>query len=119
MAKEENVDLLVLYCSDENVKGHIDKDFGVNVKWDIPLLEGYNYKFLKNNSWKPSIFNGIFGLINFEIFKAFKNEKGCFLVVQGWNYFTFFTAIIFGKISGLRICVRGDNPYNQEMLKNK
>lgn len=58
MAKDDEVDLLVLYCSDENVKGHIDKGFGVEVKWDIPLLEGYNYKFLKNNSWKPFIFNG-------------------------------------------------------------
>lgn len=117
MAKQPDIDLLVLYCSDENVKGHIDKGFGVNVKWDIPLLEGYNYKFLKNNSWKPSIFKGFFGLINLEIFKALKNERGSFLVIHGWAYATNFLAVIAGKLSGLRLCLRAENPLNQEMLK--
>lgn len=119
MAKDKEIDLLVLYCSDENVKGHIDKGFGVEVKWDIPLLEGYNYKFLKNNSWKPSIFSGFFGLINLEIFKELKNEKGNLLVIHAWNYLTHFLAIIYGKPAGLKICIRGDNPFNQEMSKNQ
>ena len=119
MAKEPDFDLLVLYCSDENVKGHVDKGFGVEVKWDIPLLEGYNYKFLKNNSWKPSIFNGFFGLINFEIFKVLKKERGSFLVIHGWNYFTHLFAIMLGAMFGLKNCIRGDNPYKQEMLKSK
>ena len=35
MEKSDLFDL-IWYCSDENVKGHLDKDFGVNVKWDIP-----------------------------------------------------------------------------------
>ena len=52
------------YCSDESIKGGLDVQFGVDVKWDIPLLEGYEYKFFKNQSWKPSHFNGFFGLIN-------------------------------------------------------
>lgn len=119
MAKEDGIDLRVLYCSDENVKGHIDKGFGVEVKWDIPLLEGYNYKFLKNNSWKPSISNGFFGLINFEIFKELKNERGSYLVIHGWNYATNFLAIIAAKIAGIKLCLRGENPLNQELLKSK
>ncbi len=119
MAKDPDIDLLVLYCSDENVKGHVDKDFGVEVKWDIPLLEGYNYKFLKNNSWKPSLYNGFFGLMNFEIFNELKNEKGSFLVVQGWNNFTNNLGILFGKLFGVKVCIRGDNPHSHEVLKNK
>ena len=119
MAKEPDIDLLVLYCSDENVKGHIDKGFGVEVKWDIPLLDGYNYKFLKNNSWKPSIFNGFFGLINFEIFKVLKKEKGSFLVIHSWSYLTNFLAILAGKLNGVKLCLRTENPLNQELLKSK
>jgi len=117
MAKEPEIDLLVLYCSDENVKGHIDKGFGTEVKWDIPLLEGYDYKFLKNNSLKPSIFNGFFGLMNLEIFRALKNERGSFLVIHGWAYATNFLAVIAGKLLGLRLCLRSENPLNQELLK--
>ncbi|MCX8104709.1 MAG: glycosyltransferase family 4 protein [Ignavibacterium album] len=119
MAKEEEIDLLVLYCSDENVKGHIDKGFGVEVKWDIPLLEGYNYKFLKNNSWKPSIFSGFFGLINLEILKVLKNEKGSILVNHGWSYLTNYLAIITAKIFRLKLCLRAENPLNQELTKSK
>ena len=119
MAQDPNIDLLVLYCSDENVKGHIDKGFGVEVKWDIDLLKGYNYKFLKNNSWKPSIFKGFFGLINLQIFQELKSEKGSYLVIHGWNYFTHIFAIIEGKLLGYKVCIRGDNPYNQEIIKNK
>lgn len=119
MAKDEQIDLMVLYCSDENVKGHIDKGFGVDVKWDIPLLDGYNYRFLKNNSLKPSLFNGFFGLLNFEIFNVLRKERGSFLVIHGWNYATNFLAIIAAKLYGLKLCLRGENPLNQELLKSK
>jgi glycosyltransferase involved in cell wall biosynthesis len=119
MANDPDFDLKVFYCSDENVKGHIDRGFGVNVKWDIPMLEGYEYKFLSNNSWKPSIVEGFWGLINFGIIKELKNQKGNFLIVHGWNYFTNIFAILTGKISGLKICIRGDNPYNLEIIKSK
>lgn len=119
MAEDEDIELLVLYCSDENVKGHIDKGFGVEVKWDIDLLNGYNYKFLKNNSWKPSLFNGFWGLLNFEIFKVLKKEKDSYLVIHGWNYATNFLAVIAAKIYGVKLCLRGENPLNQELLKSK
>ncbi|MBK7629845.1 MAG: glycosyltransferase [Ignavibacteriales bacterium] len=68
---------------------------------------------------KPSIFNGFFGLINFEIFQILKKERGNFLVVHGWNNFTNMISIVLGKMYGLKVCIRGDNPYNQEILKNK
>ena len=120
IAKNENLDLTVLYCDDYGTRSkNIHPEVGEIAGWDIPLLEGYNYKFLKNNSWKPSIFNGFFGLINFEIFKTLKNERGSFLVIPGWNYCTYILAIGCSKIFGLKICIRGDNPYKQEILKSK
>jgi glycosyltransferase involved in cell wall biosynthesis len=119
MAKEPVFDLLVLYCSDENIKNDIDLGFGSKAKWDIPLLEGYNYRFLKNNSWRPSVKNGFLGLINISIAKLLKYEKGNLIVIHGWNYFTNILAVFIGKILGYKICIRGDNPYNQEILKSK
>ena len=41
-----NIPLEVWYCSDESIKGKLDKGFGTAVKWDIPLLQGYAYQFL-------------------------------------------------------------------------
>ena len=60
---KRGVQLKVWYCSDESIRGSLDKEFGTAVKWDIPLLEGYNFRFLRNFSWKPSVHKGFWGLI--------------------------------------------------------
>jgi glycosyltransferase involved in cell wall biosynthesis len=46
IAKEPDIDLTVLFGSDFSVRGYQDKGFGVAVKWDVPLLDGYQYEFL-------------------------------------------------------------------------
>ena len=61
---DNRVPLTVWYCSDESIRGKMDKGFGKKVKWDIPLLDGYESVFLKNRSWKPSIHKGFWGLFN-------------------------------------------------------
>ncbi len=105
------------YCSDESIRGALDKQFGVDVKWDIPLLNGYQYQFFKNYSWKPSQGTGFFGLINLGIIKQlFKIQKSV-IVVHGWNYFTHFMVIMLGKLLGHTICLRCEMPQNQELLK--
>jgi hypothetical protein len=46
IAQEPDIDLTVFYGSDFSVRGCKDEGFGVGVKWDIPLLDGYRYEFL-------------------------------------------------------------------------
>ena len=46
IAEQPDIDLTVFYGSDFSVKGYRDQGFGVDVKWDIPLLEGYRHEFL-------------------------------------------------------------------------
>jgi glycosyltransferase involved in cell wall biosynthesis len=46
IAQEPDIDLTVLYGSDFSVRGYRDQGFGVDFKWDIPLLGGYNHVFL-------------------------------------------------------------------------
>ena len=48
-------DLKVYYFSDASVTGGKDKGFGQEIKWDTPLLEGYDYEFLKNLSGSRSL----------------------------------------------------------------
>src|SRR5918993_294520 len=71
---EHNLATKAWYCSDESIKGGLDVQFGVQVKWDIPLLEGYESVFLKNYSWKPSHFKGFFGLMNFGVLRQLSSE---------------------------------------------
>ena len=46
LAEQKEIDLTVLFCSDWGLKIYHDEQFGQSVKWDIPLLDGYKYKFL-------------------------------------------------------------------------
>jgi glycosyltransferase involved in cell wall biosynthesis len=46
IAQEPDIDLTVLFGSDFSVRGYRDAGFGVDVKWDVPLLDGYRHEFL-------------------------------------------------------------------------
>ncbi len=113
------VPLTVWYCSDESLKGKFDKGFGKKVKWDIPLLEGYQSVFLKNYSWKPSIHKGFFGLMNTGVIKLLYKQPKSIIIVHGWAYSTHLMTIIFGKLFGHRVCLRSETPLNQEQKKSK
>ena len=46
IAQEPDIDLTVFFGSDFSVRGYKDEGFGVGVKWDVPLLDGYRHEFL-------------------------------------------------------------------------
>jgi len=46
IAQEQDIDLTVFFGSDFSVRGYRDAGFGVGVKWDVPLLDGYKHEFL-------------------------------------------------------------------------
>jgi glycosyltransferase involved in cell wall biosynthesis len=46
IAQEPDIDLTVLFGSDFSVRDYKDEGFGVGVKWDVPLLDGYRHVFL-------------------------------------------------------------------------
>ena len=115
---QNNLNTECWYCSDENVKGHYDKQFNTRVEWDIPLFSGYTARFFKNRSWKASLYNGFFGLINPGLLWSLFRTKKSVVVVHGWNYFTHLMAIIVARIAGHTVCIRGESPFNQEMMKS-
>jgi glycosyltransferase involved in cell wall biosynthesis len=47
IAQEPDIDLTVLFGSDFSLRGYQDAGFGVQVAWDVPLLEGYRHEFLR------------------------------------------------------------------------
>ena len=54
ISADPEINLTVYFCWDFGTKKTYDKQFGIAVEWDIPLLDGYRHKFLKNFSPKPS-----------------------------------------------------------------
>lgn len=105
------------YCSAENINGHVDKQFSTRVQWDIPLLEGYSFRFFRNWSWKPTIYGGFLGLLNPGLIKALFSAPKSIVIVHGWGYATHVLAIVAARLAGHHVCVRGESPLNQE-IKN-
>ncbi len=46
LVREPDIELTVLFGSDLSTRPYRDRGFGVEVAWDVPLLEGYNSRFL-------------------------------------------------------------------------
>ena len=109
LAADADVDFKVLYCSKTGLETRKDVEFGVEVKWDIPLLRNYEYVFLRNYARHESLDN-FMGLVNFGIIKELYNApRNSIVWIHGWNYATLIFALIFGKLFGHRVFFRGDN----------
>ncbi len=46
IAADPDIDLTVFFCSDYSLREHKDEGFGQIIKWDVPLVDGYNHVFL-------------------------------------------------------------------------
>ncbi len=52
IAARPGIELTVFFLSDLSVHAYRDSGFGVDVKWDVPLLDGYKHEFLPRvGSW--------------------------------------------------------------------
>jgi len=63
MAQHPRLDINVAYCSLQGAKAGVDPEFGIEVKWDVPLLEGYPWVQAPNRSPRPGL-GRLFGLFN-------------------------------------------------------
>lgn len=59
MAKHPRLDLHVAYCSLRGAKASIDPEFGREVKWDVPLLDGYQWTHVPNKGPERESFWGM------------------------------------------------------------
>src|SRR5438309_2011500 len=62
MAQHPRLDIQVAYCSLQGAQPAVDREFGIEVVWDVPLLEGYPWVQVPNRSPRPGLgrFLGLF-----------------------------------------------------------
>lgn len=117
LSRTKGIDLTVLYTWDFGVEPTFDEQFGTEVKWDIPLLEGYRYVFLKNHARTPS--SDFWGQVNPGVIRELRRGRPDAVLVFGWNGFTNWLAFLTAFVLGIRVFLRGESPMNQEVLKPK
>ncbi|QCR22162.1 glycosyltransferase family 4 protein [Pontibacter sp. SGAir0037] len=97
----------VFYSLGESYLRVKDKGFAKKIKWDIPLLEDYEYKFLTNSSGNPSTssFNGI---VNPTIIDDITEFKPDIILVYGWSFDSHLKVLRHFK-GKVKIYFRGDS----------
>jgi glycosyltransferase involved in cell wall biosynthesis len=103
LEQDPRVESEVAYCSLQGAEPGLDPDFGVEVKWDIPLLDGYKWSLIRNRSWAPRI-GSFFGLLNVGIWRKIRRGKfDAVVLLTGYVYATFWIAVIAAKLSGVPV----------------
>jgi glycosyltransferase involved in cell wall biosynthesis len=117
--KSEKIDLTVYYFSGETLNSYKDKQLGKVISWDTDLTSEYTYKVLTNNSLRPSIYNGFFGVVNFEIIREVREGGYDYIISHGWNYASHWLVFITSFFYKIPVILRGEMPLKQEYLKSK
>src|SRR6267154_4507914 len=60
MATHPDLDLQVAYCTLRGAEVAHDPEFGANIQWDVPLLDGYSWTHVPNRGSGAESFFGLF-----------------------------------------------------------
>jgi len=108
MATRPELDFHVFYCHQATPREQAGAGFGVEFDWDVPLLEGYPYTFLKNVANSPG--HGRFaGFDTPEIKEIIQRRAYDAMLVNGWHYKSAWQAIWACWKTRVRVMVRGDS----------
>jgi glycosyltransferase involved in cell wall biosynthesis len=107
LAERKNIHIKVFYTWENSKDGIFDKKFNQTIKWDIPLLDGYEYEFVKNTS-KEQGSDRFKGIINPDLNKQIENWGANAILVYGWNFHSHFKAMRYFK-GKIPVYFRGDS----------
>jgi glycosyltransferase involved in cell wall biosynthesis len=104
IAAEPGIDLTVLYTSDYSVRGFKDVGFGVEVKWDVPLLDGYKYKYLPRLRDADEVY--VFAPLNYGFLREFRRGGYDVVWVHGYATANAMHAMMAARLLGLPVIQR-------------
>ena len=100
----EGIKIKVFYTWEKEA-AKFDRDFGKEVEWDIPLLDGYDYSFVFNNN---NTGRGFLDVKNPGLVAAIKEWNATAVLVIGWNYLSHLKTMLHFK-NCIPVLFRGDS----------
>jgi glycosyltransferase involved in cell wall biosynthesis len=111
ISQEPDIDLTVLYGSDFSVRGYADKGFGVAVKWDVPLLDGYKYEFLP--ALRDNATQSVTSPISRGLLERLRGKDGTpaydLLWVHGYSTVNTMQGMLTAKSLGIPVLLRAES----------
>lgn len=107
IAQEPDIELTVFFSSDLSVRGYADEGFGgVQVKWDVPLLDGYAHEFLPGLRKNGTL--GFLTPVSFGICSRLRRGKFDAVWVHGYHTMNALHAIVAAKLLRIPVLLRAD-----------
>jgi len=111
IAAEPDIDLTVFYCSRRGAVPFRDADMGTEVDWDLEMLQGYRYEFMRNVS-PAGEDSGFFRFVNPGIAPAL--ARGGFdavIFMIGWGSVTAIAGMLACRAAGVPFFLFGDSSF--------
>jgi glycosyltransferase involved in cell wall biosynthesis len=107
IASEPGIDLTVFFGSAYSVRGYKDEGFGVAVKWDVPLLEGFRHEFLP--LLRDTDAAGPLRPLNYGIFSRLRRGRFDALWVHGYSSANTLQAILAARLLRIPVLLRAES----------
>jgi glycosyltransferase involved in cell wall biosynthesis len=111
ISQEPDIELTVFFGSDFSVREYPDKGFGVNVSWEVSLVEGYRHEFL------PVVWDkrrtGPIGQLNYGLFtRLYGGKEGAafdVLWVHGYSTLNALQGMLVAKALNIPVVLRAES----------
>ena len=107
LSRHPDIELKVFFYSDIGARAYRDNDLQCEVKWDIPLLDGYDYTFLR--SWNPMPNRSrTIDLLNPSIVNWLRKGQFDAVWVHGWSHATTWLSLLSAQLLHVPILLRAE-----------
>jgi glycosyltransferase involved in cell wall biosynthesis len=107
-ALSRQIELKVFFAHRATTADQSHAGFGVNFDWDLDLLSGYQYSFLRNVSKSPCL-DRFMGCDTPDIGTCFAECRFDAVLLMGWNLKCFVQSLVAAKRLGIPVLARGDS----------
>ena len=107
LSQRQNIQIKVFYTWSQAQNGFHDPNFNKKIEWNIPLLDSYEYEFVKNTSKNPGT-KTFRGIQNPGLIKSIKNYQADAILIFGWKFHSHLKAIFYFK-NKIPVLFRGDS----------
>lgn len=101
------VDLEVLFLSDFGMEPTFDPGFGREIRFDVPLTEGFAHRFVPKLG-APGRINPPFGVVNPSLVRHLRTSRYDAVVVQGYAQVSDWIAFASVAATDIRLLLRGE-----------
>jgi glycosyltransferase involved in cell wall biosynthesis len=102
LAADPRIDLSVAFLSMSSIEGAVDPDFGMRVRWDVPMLEGYRWTALRDLAIRNDV-HRFLGLIAPGLWRTVRTGSFDVVVLTGYRSISFWIGWAAARLSRARI----------------